>query len=437
MSNAVTVGPMDDDAEGRLPITTSRFGAPSPINDCVMKFSQIMRDFDEGFVKIPVHQREPGAWDHRKQLEYIRRQLQADRNASPPGFFATYELVDHNNPPNAVSATYLNDGYQRLNTLLTLRAQPSAFDLDVASVNKLLNQHISIQHRHYFSHEEAMRDFQLINNGTHLTSHELCTGYLQYMPDYDSRWEPLLEKVQRSVERSEIRLGIKMRQGKTARKRDHTRRRHTWSVFYRFLTNDTSVAPYADVGATEVQSFIDSGKVIEILLRDRLLITPDPEKMVAQFEDLVDRETATLIEHVREVLEPGATLASVTHRWLLDLAVWRRTNNRPVALHLQFIDTLLTRTGGRGQWIQDGYDPVTLRYAFLGFLPKLAEMAGLPGFYEMKRDKELRLLQPGYDHSHVEPFATHGNGPTVAEPAGPNRARGAQPMDDCGDDEDD
>lgn len=405
------------------------FSVASPATDSPRSFREVLADRRDGRLQIPEHQRAPDAWDDAKRKEYIARLRDSARGCHPPGSFATYQIVTNDNSP---SATYLNDGYQRLTTLMSLQAEPSRFDMDDDGVRNLLEQLTSVQHRHYASHDEAMRDFQLINFGTRLTPYELCLGTLKYMKGYEDHWRRLFEEIEEAVHKSDVRLQTTIKRQR--RSEEHKLRRHTFALFYRFITGEKRNCHYPDVPAGEIQRYIDKESTVEWRLR-RVLLTQsyeDAKRNVKQFQGFINHETAELEDCVRRILAPGAALAPVTHRWLLDLAIWRRHNQIPRPLYAAFVEKLLQGTRGKGQWVRDSEDgkATTLNLCHLGLLPKLAERAGMPEFCEPRRRRKAPAspMLPGYDNSHYESFATHGDGPSIPEPAPTNRSRGPRPM---------
>lgn len=401
------------------------FRAPWPATDTPRSFREILADYRDQRLLIPEHQRDSDGWDEDKRGKYIKRLRDSESGSHPPGSFATYQVVKSGDDPSPI---FLNDGYQRLSTLAALRANPAQFGMDEDGARLLLDQLISVQHRHYPSHDDAMRDFQMINNGTRLTPLELCAGVLKLMDGYKDHWEQILDDVHRAVESSEARVRPRTGRKRAERLQVHKRRRHTLALFYRFLIKETKPCHYPDVAAAEVQKYLDRREVIEWRLRKALEERGPEEARRCQelFRQFVDRETALLEQCLREVFPQGVALAPVTHRWLMDLGVWCRNNQTPVPSHVQFVKKLLQATGGRATFVRDGRVAATLSLCHLGLLPQLAEVAGMPDFCEKKRRQRRPALLPGYDHSHDEPFVINGEGSTSPEPASLNRSRGAQ-----------
>jgi hypothetical protein len=408
------------------------FRAPQPAGDTIRSFREVLADYRDGHLQIPPHQRDPGAWEHDKRQEYIARLLQSAQGCHPPGSFATYQIVNGDGQPSPI---YLNDGFQRLTALAELQENPARYSMAHDGVDALVRQNVSVQHRHYQSHEDAMRDFQLINNGTRLTPYELCRGILKYIPGYSSYWAVFLENAEQAMRDSEARLRAQTKRTKQEREHEHKRRRHTLALLHRFLTKEQRYMPYLDVPAKDVQNFINKGEVVEMRLRDVLvqMSREDADGAIKLFRKFLQDETSVLENRIQDILGRGTGLSPVTHRWLLDLAVWRRNTSTPRDEYCRFVDKLLEATRGQAQWQHDSADgkreTVTLSLSHLGKLPKLAEFADMPEFCQRQRRKTAHGLLPGYDNSHLDPFVTNGDGPTFAEPAPINRSRGAKPVE--------
>lgn len=411
-----------------LDIPVHSFRAPAPATDRPVSLEQILNDKQSQRLLIPAHQRTPGAWDRTKQSLYIQRLRQGEIGQHPPGSFATYQLVaSEGGILRALTPTFLNDGLQRLTTLEALRANPTQFGMDSEGAEALLQLSISVQHRHYATHQEAMTDFQYINNGTHLTSYELCRGYLTYMPNWES-WEPSITDIEAVIAASDR---LVHRAVSRSREPEHKRRRDTLALFYRFLVRDKAHNQYPDISAKNIAKYLEKESVIEKRLAD-LMVSMGHATVTAQvkqFRAFIEAETALTETSVNKVLGPGRALSATSHRWLLHLAIWRRNNSVPREKHLRFVEIFLKETDGGSLWKVEGKHQVTIGLAHLGYLPALAEYAGMPEFCERQRREPGKKLRAGFDNSHVLPYATHGDGPTFPEPAPTNRSRGARPVE--------
>lgn len=370
-----------------LELAVHSFRAPEAATDSTQTFLQLVHDMCDGHLQIPEHQRTPDAWDEKKQARYLDRLRQAVRGCHPPGSIATYQLVGTDNGITvARSATFLNDGLQRLTALRKLLAQPGHFDMDADGADALLRLKISVQHRHYASHHDAMRDFQFINDGTHLTSFELCRGYLTYMKDWKPLWAPLVAEIEGAVNDSAARLTERVR-AEQDRNGEHKRRRDNLALFHRFLTGDRTHSPYPDIGARDIGKYLDKDSVVEQRLAKTLTEMGRDEvaSRAKKFQVFVAAETALIETCVQKLLGSGSALSATNHRWLLHLAIWRRNSEVSRQRHQAFIEVYLKETHGKSLWIGPQGHQVTLGLAHLGLLPTLAEWAGMPEFCERQR----------------------------------------------------
>ncbi len=404
-----------------LELDVDPYRATDPAGDRVVPFRSVLDYYQQRFWLVAEHQRKPDAWDRSKQRKYVDRLRESRSGSHPPGIFVTYQLMPW-------SPVFLNDGLQRLTTLNSLVANPASFGMDERGVSDLLQQNITVQHRLYATHEDAMRDFQLINYGTRLTPHEMCNGYLTYMDDYEAIWGPIISDIEKSVDASWHRVGINGKQ--LNRETQHKMKRHLLSLIHRFICEVKEPKKYNDVGQRDID-LDNQAMMIEVLLRDQLLFIGQEEfqRKARSLQTLIENSTA-MIEAARdEVLEPGVALVTLVHRWILDFAVWARHNRVPIARQEEFLRTLLRETQGKNEWRGPGTDKVQFGFAHLGVLAKVAGWAEMDDLVERsRRRRSTRRSRPGYQDGHVEPFSQVGDGPTIKEPASRNMARGAQPI---------
>jgi hypothetical protein len=326
--------------------------------------------------------------------------------------------------------------------LKRLRDNPASYGFDEQSVYDLLQQEIAVQHRWYGSHQEAMRDFQLINNGTKLTPDDLCRGFLRYMDRYDDFWHALLEEALAAVRRSTDRLeagptdAALQRDDISTKKRETVQKhvRHTWALLHRYIVKEKShTRVYADVASSNIAAHIETdGDIVEKKLVSALQSLKDDATARAEikgFVNHIDSETAHLDKWVIETAGP-VKLSPTLHRWLLELSIWRRNNKVPHSKYEAFVRRLLEDSQGKSQWKRD-QNKGSVGLGGLVHLPNLAASYGMGDLVApTRRTKPNVQLRTGWEHSHEKDFKTHGNGPTFPELRGPNRERGAKPVSD-------
>jgi len=203
------------------------------------------------------------------------------------------------------------------------------------------------------------------------------------------------------------------------------------------LTRDRSAKDY-DVSKREILfEDVHNKKVTEWRLRIALEKST-PERIAAElktFAGIIDRET-TLIANIwydeLGKLESEA-ISPTCYRWILHCAIWKRNNKIPNHLWEAFLKTLLKISNGKSQIKVDFEGEVetyTLSLSAMGKLRGVCKIIGTLEFYEFsstkKRKRNQTILKEGADQSHLFPVSLHGEGPTIPEPAGRNRARGAR-----------
>lgn len=399
---------------------------PKAAGDETATFELLVDHLERGILSKPKHQRDADAWPMVKKRQFVEGLLKAGEGSHPCGVIVTYQVVSKD---GVASPEFLNDGLQRLTTLRELKGRPEDYALTRDAVENLLRGiRVSVQHRVYPSHYEAMIAFQQINYGSHLTAYEIGRGLFVYMDDFDAIWRPLLESIHQTMADAAARLRGRERKEKAS---EHKHYRHNLALFHRFLTKEQRTVGYDDVGRAQIQDLLPTGKVIEQRLQAEFTERGSEEiaREIKSFAQFVKREVA-LIEQLRnEVLDHGAGLQAGLWRWLLDFAVWRRNVKVPVEKQKEFVKAMLVASHGTARWAdENGARAITVAASRLTLLPTLAMRLGIEGLSDPPRRRSASNVREGYDESHIMPFATHGDGPVIAEPASLNRARGARPI---------
>lgn len=386
---------------------------------------EMVSDLRGGRLHIPFHQRE-FVWPQEKQEGFVDRLISG---VLPVGVIVTYQVS------NSIDLrVYINDGNQRLNTLLRLVLQPEKFGLTFDFVEELLRAvQMPVQHRIYDSHAQAFDDYQGLNWGTPLTPYEFHKGALTTLADYETVWKPLVTQVHQVMMAYEGSI-VSERRGRN-RKQVSSVARDELATFYRFISGS---AARNDLQIARTGRLKDP--VFEWDLRKRMEeIGPDKVKQeIERYQRLIERETALVRSTWHTVMgkpnETGVNL--VTYRWLMCAAVWRKNADISVSMWAEFVEGALRGSAGRGRFdvIDDG--GVAQIVAFLAYndLTKLDDVcrhigSDMVSHMKPKRPRRNVTTRPGNDDSHRLPFSTHGHGETFAEPASLNRARGARPVE--------
>lgn len=393
---------------------------------------QLIQEYLDRDIAMPPHQREL-IWDAKKKRAWID-DLQ---NLRPLiGCFISYQLRN-----DRFRRVFLNDGSQRLRTTLEWFLNPEAYGntkADAIRITKALR--IIVQHRIYDSTDEAMRDFYRINSGTKCTAYEFMEGVLGYMDDYETLWRPVISGIHAHVGRGMVRVVGK---DKFTRNTQHKFYRDNYALFLRYVTGDKVAVDYpSSEGDIELRD-IENGRVMEFRLKDEFerIKYAASKKYLDDFGAFIDRETVTILDCWQafigdkggsQVMEcPNVTL----YRALLAVAIWRRNNAVSTDKWEKFLTRVFRAGDGDAQFqsiLANGrIERANFRLSGLSRLGTICRVIGSDFYVVETRERKSRAkIRPGADHGHVDPFATHGNGPTTPEPASRNRARGARPIED-------
>lgn len=399
-----------------------------PAQDLSETLMQLVDKLERGTIVIPPHQRRPDSWGKAKKTEWIRR-IQENRRCV--GCIITYQVVDGDR------LIYLNDGLQRLSTVVDYYRHPQEYeDTSESSVLRLQTYLMTVQHRHCSSHEEALTDFQEVNQGTSLTAYEFCHGVLTYMPDYNMYWHQFIDELHAAVALRVTPLLAKQR-GDRSKEQLHVYQRNDLQLLHRFAVGGTDHARYWASKKGVKPSEIRDKKVVEWRFRswcESSGITA-ARKTLGLFLDFLDRETA-LIEDVWRRTQPNYNIGigAASYRFLLDVAVWKRNNGIPHDTWEDFVEKILSNSGGSSIVVhpenkrtktQLGMDSITS-------LRTICNIVGSDLYLgnSTRSSDRPKNMRPGRDGSHILPRTLFGDGEQIAEPAGRNRSRGAKPIVD-------
>jgi len=403
--------------------------AEMPLRDVMTGTSNlwdICAQFKDKIIKKPPHQRDL-VWSQIQKGLWVER---LRSNVPPVGSIVTYQLTEGSNRD-----VYLNDGFQRISTTLEYLYQPDVYgdipEIAAAVVRKCA---MPIQHRHYRTVTEALKDFQGLNLGTHLLPFDYCRGFLTYIPNYD-QLEPILDKLHSIIPQSQGR--VLMKSGRTnSQERTKNFLRHDYALFYRFISKRIDRPSYR-VATGSVAAMLKQGNIIEMALADILTTMPlaEVEETLQMFEAHVKRETST-IENIwfaelgHSLSDTGINLT--LFRWILECSIVRRHNQIGMRIWEEFVRGVLYESHGRSQVVHvQSHRAITFSLGNMTHLKSICEIMKSTFHDELceKRKRPSgREYREGYDASHILPFAVFGDGPIIGEPASRNRSRGAKPI---------
>lgn len=393
-----------------------------PEEDRVLNLWEIVDLYRRHQILKPPHQRDL-VWKDIKRRNWIKRLQDRKR---PCGTVVTYQLTE-----GADACVYLNDGLQRISTTLEYIENPQNYGDSVDRAEKITRAcTMTLQHRLYKTPEEAVITFQEVNLGTSLTPYEFFKGTLSYLPNHQGI-DRALDKLHRLMPETQNKL-IYCRT-KVQRERDHCFKRHDYLMLYRFISENKELSSYRVATKDTQQARLCPA--IELMLVPMLkeMAQSELERNIGMLSELVKRETA-LMETIwfDQLGHPSGSGISITlYRWILECAILRRNCNVSISAWEQFVYRLLDKGKGKAQVITDeGHYTVGLGNP--SHLKGVCDLIGSNFHDELmsRRKRPHSSLRAGYDNSHIKPFSIYGNGETIPEPAGINRARGARSIED-------
>jgi len=401
--------------------------SPQDISDSQQSMYELIEQYRRKLLLKPEHQRD-FIWTKDKIANWINRIKYQNK---PLGTIATYELID-----GKISPIFLNDGFQRLTATMELLDHPEKYGFTTDTVvTFLMRLKITVQHRHYKNHDEALMDFQLVNMGTHLTPYEHCWGILTYMNN-SRYWLPLIENAINAVEQE----GKTIARGSSSRDTSHKLIRSSLALLHRFINKPPNFLSYKISNGSIPYQDIQKKQIIEWYLRNDLdtIDLTEGKQMIDNFIDTIKRESGLIRTiWIEELHNPiGRPISAGLYRFLLDLAIYRRYSpGITVQDYYDFAKLLMYRSNGMGGLSvrdEEGRDlyRLTFKLSDLAHMSKVCEMIGSDIWEKrlIKKVKHVKLL-PGFDNSHLVPLSQYGDGATIPEPASLNRARGAKPIE--------
>lgn len=195
-------------------------------SDAVYPIRYLVDNYTQGDYDLPLHQRE-FVWKHKKQKDWLRNLLKS--NYKPCGVIVIYQIRYDD---RFGSKKYINDGYQRIYTIIKAKASPEIYELADKDINDILAQTITVQFRIYNSHEDAAEQFQYLNIGTAMTAYEYYKTRLVYLKDYK-----LYEKIINNITDAMLECDHQI-SSKTPTTEIQKRIRDIYGLIVRTLTSD-------------------------------------------------------------------------------------------------------------------------------------------------------------------------------------------------------
>jgi hypothetical protein len=368
----------------------------------VRKLIDIVRDWQDGVILKPHHQREK-VWPSTKDEQWIERL----RQRRPKGEFLMYWIKDSD-------GCFLNDGLQRLLASLDYLEHPECYGNDSPEeARRLLSRwNVACDYDELDSHEDALNDFVYVNFGTELTPYEMCRGILVLMPRYIEKWSGKVEEMHTVVRASGNKVVTTWTNARPAR---HKHLRHDFSLFLRSAGQVTAMNMHTGINAkriTNPQVVID-GQTVENDLRCYLeeARRGEVKEEIDLFRQRIDRITGDIHHAMAQV---GVTsITEQPYRWLLDIGLWRLNNQVDVPRWENFLVSFIKACRGRFPLEHSDGKKFTPRVGRLSDLKEICLIVGSDlNDGKRKRSYHTREALIGYHDHHPDPFVLSGDGPT-------------------------
>lgn len=340
------------------------------------------------------------------------------------GVIVTYQL-------KGGGPIFLADGFQRLTAANLFMDAPQDYGFSFGPEQARIyckSFPITVQHRIYSSHAEAMAAFHNLNKGTILNPQQYYNGILtldklgnviaKELPSIVFSYEkPIVTAVAGMVDNSKFT-------------------RDTYALFLQYITKTTQL-DFWGVSRSKISDEIEQSveyRLVSYMQNDGWSMDQLRGKIL-YFDRYIAERTAEIRSTISDIGQTGKPMSRTMMRWLLHLAIWRKNSNKPDALYLQFLNRMLsacsnypTFTSRFPVTIKDGkgeYEKmVSLQSGVLKDLKMLCSAFDIPLHEGFKRTK--KKAAPGYHNSHIVPLSKYGEGETFFESGPRNRSRGAQ-----------
>jgi len=358
----------------------------------------------------PDYQREY-VWSHKKAMHFLTRTIALEHVL---GVITTYRLRNG-------TTNFLQDGRQRVTTLMKAIERPIDFNLSKEDVDAISRAQVSQQSMVYESHDDARLDFQHLNDGVGLIPYEKYRGDLEC----DAAGKSLYAAIRSKVDDLTLGMAGISRSSQHGRKKSGQLHRHSLGLFYKYATRHRDLKLYAkserniddqierrvrawleknmDDWQSKCDGFVRSIEHVNALLRDK---TKNYE--LKRWDMTAVRAMYSAHLHLKNAGCPSDVFSNLVE-WFVQANVSRKTWSSRYEIDVEGTPTVFR------------LDQVSLRWL------ERVEGFGGPAVECVRRVK--RIVAPaGYDESHVTPHADGGT-ETFVEPSITNRARGRNPVE--------
>ena len=387
--------------------------------------SVILDRFDKEQLKLPGFQRD-FIWQEPKIFGWAT----SIRSRSAIGVIVTYQIVDSGGSVEGFDfPIFLNDGRQRIGASFAILENPEAYGF--ASYEEAIAImgafSITVQHRQYKDHDEALKQFQALNQGTAATPADFYKGELTNQQNGMYIYKQVL------VTLEELSMQIQRPWRATPGYETESKfNRDSLAQFYQYAlpfkgTEFWSVAK-RDVNTAQGKS----SRSIEALVAAHIAGKSKSEidDMVVKFKSFASQQVAMMRQILTSTRTEGIGVSGSMFRHLLHFTTWRKNNGLGVDFQEKYLRVVFEKTPKLNTVMylpddENGPRNVVLSLQNLRSVGKICDSYGIKNPMTRKRRKRNNITLPGWELSHTEPYITHGDGDTFVESAPLNRARGA------------
>ena len=370
----------------------------------------IVQDYRVRDLIDPDYQREY-VWSPKKAFHFLRRTISLEHVL---GVITTYKL-------KGGSTKFLQDGRQRITTLMRAIENPSLYGLTKEDVLILQNANVSHQSMEYESHDDARLDFQHLNDGIGLVPYEKYRGDLER----DIAGKEMYELIRVKLDDLSVGMAGISRSSDHGRKKAGQLHRNSLGLFYQYASRHK-----------EIQLYAKSERSLNDQIERRVRIWLDQN--LSDWRSKADAFIQT-IERVNAILRTK-TDSHPAKRWdltavraLYSAHFYSKNNGLSSDFFMSLVEWFVASNTLRKTWaarfevVVHG-QPVVVRMdqMSLRWLERVKD-AGGPAFVIPKRERRY-IAQAGFEDSHIIPHADGGT-ETIVEPAITNRARGRRPIE--------
>lgn len=369
----------------------------------------IVNDYRSKELTDPDYQREY-VWTHKKASHFLARTLSLGHVL---GVITTYRL-------KGGSTSFLQDGRQRITTLMRAIDNPSEYGLCREQVESLRFAQVSQQSMEYDTHDHARMDFQHLNDGVGLIPYEKYRGDLEI----DDAGRSLYEIVRSKVDDLSVGMAGISRSSEHGRKKAGQLHRHSLGLFFKYATRHKDLQLYAksersigDQIERRVREWLDQNRdewqskcdaFIRAIESVNALLSEETKTFDAKRWDMTAvRAMYSAYLHIKNIGCPCDVFVDLV-RWYVASNVNRKTWSARYEIDME------------GARVMFRLDQVSLQW-----LAKCEALGG-PKVEQHKRSRRI-VARAGCDESHIVPHADGGT-ETFSEPSILNRSRGRRPV---------